>query len=178
MVVQKGFTIAELLVVMVMLSFIIGTGIAIARTTASGLFTGQVETTNRSKLEDNILILAREIESAEKIYLSDDGRTLKISQDSSDSEDECPSTYSIEDNQFKYNEQKMFDLNTDVDESGNDLSYFAYTIENNAPVIIIHMQLRGDNINTIQAESDIEYKFVSRNNTVIFNNVEYVKNNP
>lgn len=75
---KKAFTLVEVLIASSILSFILLVGISIMVLINTTLYDGQIESSNRINLTDNIYYITREIQSAEKIIVSD--KTLKIKQ--------------------------------------------------------------------------------------------------
>lgn len=173
---KHGFTISEMLVVMSIITVIIGAAVVLARSTGHGLYTGQVEMSNRTKLEDNIYYLAKDIESAKEIGISDDYKTLKIRQEIdavNDTDDNYPSVYTMENDAFNYNDSKMFDLNVDADTSTFELDVTAWQ-----PVIRLKLYLKNNDIDTDQSSKLIEYEFMTKNENVIINGKTYTRETP
>ena len=75
---KKAFTLVEVLISSGILSFIFLVGISIMVLISTTLYGGQIESSNRISLTDNIYYITREIQSAEKIIVRD--KTLKIKQ--------------------------------------------------------------------------------------------------
>jgi len=75
---KKAFTLVEVLIASSILSFVLLVGISIMVLINTTLYDGQIESSNRINLTDNIYYITREIQSAEKIIVSD--KTLKIKQ--------------------------------------------------------------------------------------------------
>lgn len=75
---KRGFTVVEVLMACFILSFIIILSISIMAMINKTLYDGQTENQNRSSLSDNIFFITREIQSAEKILLTE--KSLKIKQ--------------------------------------------------------------------------------------------------
>ena len=75
---KRAFTIVEVLIASSILSFILLVGISIMALISTTLYDGQIESSNRISLTDNIYYITREIQTAEKIIVKD--KTLKIKQ--------------------------------------------------------------------------------------------------
>ena len=81
---KKAFTLLEVLFASSIFSMILVIGLSVISMMSSSLYDGQTEETNRSEFNDIIFYLTREIQSAEKIKIEDDGKTVKIKQHGTD----------------------------------------------------------------------------------------------
>lgn len=80
MVKKKAYTMVETLMASGIFAMVLTIGIAIIYLINATLFDGQIENTNRSNLNDTLFYLTREIQSAEDIKISTNGKELKIKQ--------------------------------------------------------------------------------------------------
>lgn len=81
---KKAFTLLEVLFASSIFSMILVIGLSVISMMSSSLYDGQTEETNRSEFNDIIFYLTREIQSAEKIKIEDDGKTVMIKQHGTD----------------------------------------------------------------------------------------------
>jgi prepilin-type N-terminal cleavage/methylation domain-containing protein len=77
---KKGFTLVEVLVASSILGMVLLSAVSVLSFISSTLYDGQTEYRNRNSLTDNIYYITREIQSAEGLRVSADGKTLKIKQ--------------------------------------------------------------------------------------------------
>lgn len=77
---KKGFTLIETLMSAGMLSFIVTIGLSILALITWTLYTGQIEGTARSNLNETVYYLTRELQSAESIKISQNGKVLQIKE--------------------------------------------------------------------------------------------------
>jgi prepilin-type N-terminal cleavage/methylation domain-containing protein len=113
---KKAFTLLEVLFASSIFSMILVIGLSVISMMSSSLYDGQTEETNRSEFNDIVFYLTREIQSAEKIKIEDDGKTVKIKQHGTDGYnmryslvDDYPTGY------MSFNDKKIIDI--DYDES-------------------------------------------------------------
>lgn len=108
---KKGFTLIEVLVAGSIMSMAVMAGISIMVLCSSTLFAGQLETGNRAKLYDNIYYITREVQSAEGIRVSSDGKKLQIKQIGSSGYN---LEYSIQNRtptaELRFNDKKILDV--------------------------------------------------------------------
>lgn len=108
---KKAFTLVEVLFASGILSMVITIGISVLFLMNSTLYDGQIESTNRSNLNDMIYYMTREIQSAEGIKISGDGKTLKIKQRGGD---DYSLIYKITDNYpvdyLSFKDKRLIDL--------------------------------------------------------------------
>jgi len=106
---KRAFTIVEILIASSILSFILLVGISIMALISTTLYDGQIESGNRISITDNIYYITREIQSAEKIIVTD--KTLKIKQfGSSDFSLEYTMTDGYPFGNLDFKGKKMLDL--------------------------------------------------------------------
>ena len=77
---KSANTIAELLAAAGIVSFVLLIGIAVLGMMSHNLFTGQVGYTNSVSIDEVIFYITREIQSAESIFVSPDGKSIDISE--------------------------------------------------------------------------------------------------
>ena len=81
---KSGYTIIEVLIASGLFAFIISLGMTIVALVSGTLYTGQIESKNRSSLNDIVFYITREIQSAESIKVENDGKKLSIKESGSD----------------------------------------------------------------------------------------------
>ena len=113
---KKAFTLLEVLFASSIFSMILVIGLSVTSMMSSSLYDGQIEETNRSEFNDIVFYLTREIQSAEKIKIEDDGKTVMIKQHGTDGYNmryslvnDYPTGY------MSFNDKKI--INIDFDES-------------------------------------------------------------
>ena len=113
---KKAFTLLEVLFASSIFSMILVIGLSVTSMMSSSLYDGQIEETNRSEFNDIVFYLTREIQSAEKIKIEDDGKTVMIKQHGTDGYNmryslvnDYPTGY------MSFNDKKIIDI--DFDES-------------------------------------------------------------
>lgn len=108
---KKAFTLLEVLFASSIFSMILVIGLSVSSMMTNSLFDGQIEETNRSELNDIIFYLTREIQSAEKVKITDEGKTVMIKQHGMDG---YSLVYSFIDDyptgQLSFNGNKMIDI--------------------------------------------------------------------
>lgn len=77
---KKGFTLIETLMSAGMLSLIVTIGLSILALITWTLYTGQMEGIARSNLNETVYYLTRELQSAESIKISQNGKVLQIKE--------------------------------------------------------------------------------------------------
>lgn len=77
---KKGFTLIETLMSAGMLSLIVTIGLSILALITWTLYTGQIEGTARSNLNETVYYLTRELQSSESIKISQNGKVLQIKE--------------------------------------------------------------------------------------------------
>lgn len=108
---RNAFTLTEVLLASSILSIVIAVLMSVMVLCTSTLYDGQIESKNRINLTDNLYYITREIQSAQAIKVSTDGKTLKIKQFGS-------SDYSLiyeiikkyPASEFSFKGKKMFDI--------------------------------------------------------------------
>lgn len=104
---KKGFTLVEVLIASTILSMVTLAGIGIIRLMSSTLFDGQLESSNRGGLNDLVYYISREIQSAEAIKVSQDGKSLKIKQHGGD---DYTLVYEVKRNYLAFKGKPLLDL--------------------------------------------------------------------
>ena len=77
---KKAFTLPEVLLACSMLAVISLCAVTVIAMMSDSLFTGQIESENRSNLSETVFYLTREIQSAEGVRISDGGKKLEIKE--------------------------------------------------------------------------------------------------
>jgi prepilin-type N-terminal cleavage/methylation domain-containing protein len=111
MVRRNAFTLVEVLLASCILAVILMVGLSVMMLCVNTLYDGQIESKNRINLMDNIYFITREIQSAEAIKVSYDGKGLKIKQfGSSDYSLVYSITKKHPTSEFCFKGKKMFDV--------------------------------------------------------------------
>ena len=77
---KRAFTLIETLLSSGIFSMIMILGLSISTLVTWLLFTGQMESTNRTALNETMYYIVREIQSAEAIRIAEDGKTLEMKE--------------------------------------------------------------------------------------------------
>ena len=77
---KRAFTLVETLMSSGIFGMIALIGLSVISLMTWTLFSGQIESTNRSSLDETVYYITREIQSAEKIKITDGGKTLQIKE--------------------------------------------------------------------------------------------------
>lgn len=77
---KRAFTLIETLMSSGIFGMIMVMGLSIVTLVTWLLFSGQIESTNRSDLNETMYYMVREIQSAEAVRLTDDGKTIEIKE--------------------------------------------------------------------------------------------------
>ena len=77
---KRAFTLVETLMSSGIFGMIMVMGLSIVTLVTWLLFSGQIESTNRSDLNETMYYMVREIQSAEAVRLTDDGKTIEIKE--------------------------------------------------------------------------------------------------
>lgn len=77
---KRAFTLVETLMSSGIFGMIAVIGLSVISLMTWTLFSGQIESTNRSSLDETVYYITREIQSAEKIKITDSGKTLQIKE--------------------------------------------------------------------------------------------------
>ena len=108
---KRAFTLPETLLAGMLLSMIFTIGLSQASLVSKTLYAGQTETANRSDLNEIIFYITREIQSAEDIRISDDGKILEIKEFG---RDDYSLVYSFEEgyptDYLAFKDKKMIDV--------------------------------------------------------------------
>ena len=108
---KRGFTLVETLFAFTILGMVAAIGLSAMSGISTILYEGQTESRNRRILSDNIFYITREIQSAEAVMLSADGKVMKIKQHGSGG---FTLEYEIRDGSptgtFNFKGKKMFDV--------------------------------------------------------------------
>lgn len=137
---KRAFTLVETLMSSGIFGMIALIGLSVISLMTWTLFSGQIESTNRSSLDETVYYITREIQSAEKIKITDSGKTLQIKERGSSGynlkysiTEGYPSDY------LAFGDRRMIDIT--ADESG-------FTYENG--ILEVEIKTVKNNIETNQ----------------------------
>ncbi len=154
---KKCFTVVEVLMASGIFSFIIIIGMGIASLMSSSLFTGQVESTNRSELNSTIFYITREIQSAEGVKIEESGKKLSIKKRGSSDYSLC---YEICDDYpvgtLSYKGKRLLDLNYGE-------SQFSYS----GDAVLIEWTVMKNNTDVNQISRKVELTVTPRSEEVV-----------
>ena len=77
---KSAFTIVETLLASTIFGMLAVIGLSAVSLISWTLFTGQSEGTSRTTLNDTVYFITREVQSAERIKITDDGKSLEIKE--------------------------------------------------------------------------------------------------
>ena len=77
---KKGFTLVETLISSGIFGMIAAIGISVISLITFTLFSGQIESSNRSNINETVYYLTREVQSAEEIRITESGKCLEIKE--------------------------------------------------------------------------------------------------
>lgn len=80
---KHAFTLIEVLFSSTIFGMIAVIGLSLVTLISWTLFTGQIESTNRTTLNETVYFITREVQSAEGIKISDEGKCLEIKEQGS-----------------------------------------------------------------------------------------------
>ena len=114
---RKAFTLVETLMSSSIFGMLAVIGLSTAALITWTLFTGQTESTNRSTLNETVYYISREIQSAEGVKISNDGKCLEIKERGSSGYN---LKYSIVEwypvDYLAFKEKRLIDINADESE--------------------------------------------------------------
>ena len=112
---KSGFTLPEMLLACTMLAVITLAAILVIAMMSGSLFTSQIESKNRRNLSETVFYLTREIQSAEGIKISEDGKKLEIKQHGSGEYSLCYEiTEDYPTDKLAFKNKKMLDVDFDA----------------------------------------------------------------
>ncbi|NCU32085.1 MAG: hypothetical protein EOM23_03950 [Candidatus Moranbacteria bacterium] len=154
---KKAFTLIEVLMSSGILLMVVGIGISILHLMSLTLYEGQIETANKSSLNDTVYYISREIQSAQGIKITEDGKNLKIMQRGSE---DYNLVYTVTKNYpvgyLAFKEKRLLDLEYET-------SGFSY--ENGR--VKIAFSVYKNNIKVNQIPQDIFFEILPRSESVV-----------
>lgn len=154
---KRAFTLLEILFASSIFSMILVIGMSVVSMMSESLFDGQKEETNRSEFNDIVFYLTREIQSAEKIKIEDDGKTVKIKQHGTDGYnleysfvEHYPTGY------MSFNDRKIIDI---------DYAESLFQIDGNC--VNVKISVVKNSIEPGQRGRKMSFKIMPRSNAVM-----------
>ena len=135
---KKAFTLPEILIACTLISFIGLAAVNVMGMMSGSLFTSQIENENRTSLSETVFYLTREIQSAEAVKISNEGKKLEIKQHGSSTYTFC---YEIKEEyptgKLVFKDKKMLDVsfgNSKFESDGKKIKVTLSVLENNTDV--------------------------------------------
>ena len=154
---KRCFTIVEVLIASSILLVVITAGISLLLLINTLLFDSQIESSNRMSLNDTTFYLTREIQSAEGVVISSDGKDMKIKQRGSE---DYSLTYTITENYpvdyLDFKDKRLIDI--EYDGSG-----FSFSDKG----IVITLQIVKNNIELNQMPQEVCFEVTPRSDSVV-----------
>lgn len=154
---KRCFTIVEVLTASSILLVVITAGISLLLLINTLLYDGQIESDNRTGLNDTIFYLTREIQSAKGVIISSDGKEMKIKQRGSE---DYSLRYTITENYpvdyLAFKGKRLIDIKC-------DRSGFSF----DGKAIVVTLQIVQNNIQLNQAPQEVSFEVVPRSNNVV-----------
>jgi hypothetical protein len=154
---KRCFTIVEVLMASSILLVVITAGISLLLLINTLLFDSQIESSNRTNLNDTIFYLTREIQSAEGVIISSNGKKMKIKQRGSE---DYSLSYTITENYpvdyLAFKDKRLIDI--DCDGSG-----FSFSSKG----IVVTLQIVKNNIQLNQSPQEISFEVAPRSDSVV-----------
>ena len=154
---KRAFSLLEVLFASSIFSMILVIGMSVVSMMSESLFDGQKEETNRSEFNDIVFYLTREIQSAEKIKIEDDGKTIKIKQHGTDGYnleysfiEHYPTGY------MSFNDRKIIDI---------DYAESLFQIDGNC--VNVKISVVKNSIEPGQRGRKMSFKIMPRSNAVM-----------
>ncbi len=139
---KRGYTVIEVLLASGIFAFILAIGMSIIALMTNSLFNNQIEASKRTNINDTIFFITREIQSAEKIKIEDEGKKLLIKRRGSDGYN---IVYEIEEgyptDTFFFKDKKIADIDYDKSRFSyeeNTVKLELAILKNNTEVNQIH----------------------------------------
>ena len=154
---RKGFTLVETLIASSIISMVLLVGIGIINAVSTTIYSGQTEMSGRISLSDNVYYLTRELQSAEAVLVSADGKRVKIKQRGSSGyslEYEIKDEYPV--GCFTFKDKKMFAVDYES-------SYF----EIDGKGISIGLEILKDRVTPNQIPQITRFYVTPRSETII-----------
>lgn len=154
---KQCFTIVEVLTASSILLVVITAGISLLLLINTLLYDGQIESDNRTSLNDTIFYLTREIQSAEGVIISSDGKEMKIKQRGSE---DYSLRYTITGNYpvdyLAFKGKRLIDIECD----GSGFSF-------DGKAVVVKLQILKNNIHLNQVPQEVCFEIVPRSNSVV-----------
>lgn len=136
---------------------VITAGISLLLLINTLLYDSQIESSNRMSLNDTIFYLTREIQSAEGVIISSNGKEMKIKQRGSE---DYSLVYTITENYpvdyLAFKGKRLIDIECD----GSGFSF-------NSKSIVVTLQIVKNNIELKQTPQEICFEVTPRSNSVV-----------
>lgn len=153
---KHAFTLAELTIVMIVIPMMILSAVSLLLAASDFAYTTQVESSNIHGTYDNIYCITREIQSAEYISVSDNGKKLEVRQKGMADID----IYEIKENEagghLEYNNQDILYINS---------SQSSFRVDGRN--IKITLSVISDDIIHRQNQKNIEFTVVPRSDDAV-----------
>ena len=154
---KRCFTIVEVLMASSILLVVITAGISLLLLINTLLYDSQIESSNRTSLNDTIFYLTREIQSAEGIIISSDGKEMKIKQRGSE---DYSLVYTITENYpvdyLAFKGKRLID----IEYNGSGFSF-------EGKGIVVTLQIVKNNIQLNQIPQEVYFEVVPRSDSVV-----------
>jgi len=154
---KRCFTIVEVLIASSILLVVITAGISLLLLINTLLYDSQIESSNRMSLNDTIFYLTREIQSAEGVIISNDGKEMKIKQRGSE---DYSLTYTITENYpvdyLAFKGKRLVDIDCD----GSSFSF-------SGKGVVITLQIVKNNIQLNQSPQEVRFEVTPRSDSVV-----------
>jgi len=154
---KTGFTLVEMLIASSIISMVCLIGISIISTVSTTIYSGQTEMSGRISLSDNVYFLTRELQSAEAVLVSADGKRIKIKQRGSSDyslEYEIKNEYPV--GYFTFKGKRMFAV---------DYENSIFEIDEKS--ISIELAILNNNLNPNQMPQVTSFYVTPRSETVL-----------
>lgn len=153
---KRAFTIVEMLFSSAIFGMLAVIGISAATLISWTLFTGQTESTNRTTLNETVYFITREVQSAEGIRITNDGKCLEIKEHGSSGYnlkysivESYPTDY------LAFKDKRLLDIDADESE---------FLFEDN--LLKLNIGTVKNAVETNQQKNDYEISILPRSNCV------------
>jgi len=154
---KRCFTIVEMLMASSILLVVITAGISLLLLINTLLYDSQIESSNRMSLNDTIFYLTREIQSAEGIMISSNGKEMKIKQRGSE---DYSLVYTITENYpvdyLAFKDKRLID----IDSGGSSFSF-------SSKGVVVTLLIVKNNIELNQMPQEVSFEVVPRSDSVV-----------
>ena len=153
---KRAFTIVETLFASTIFGMLAVIGLSSVALISWTLFTGQTEVTNRSTLNETVYYITREVQSAEGIRITDEGKCLEIKENGSSGYN---LKYSIVDaypaDYLAFRDKRLLDIDADESE---------FLFEDG--LLKLELGTVKNNVEANQAKKDFEITILPRSNCI------------